>query len=174
MSGERKTEMYCRYCGSQLRSTDKICPSCGAYVEERDRAAGREHAENRDSNYYGRYETAGGNGAAGGSTGADGYGTAGPRQTYRNDTGYTYNTGYDSGSAGWGILGCCFPIVGLILFLVWRDTKPKSAKSAGIGALAAVIIYAVLMLLSTILGLGTSMYYFGVKIPFLEEMGINI
>lgn len=27
----------------------------------------------------------------------------------------------DSGSIGWGFLGCCIPIVGLILFIVWRE-----------------------------------------------------
>lgn len=36
----------------------------------------------------------------------------------------------DSGSIGWGFLGCCIPIVGLILFLVWRDNKPKKCKSS--------------------------------------------
>ncbi|MDE7269355.1 MAG: hypothetical protein K2N81_02650, partial [Acetatifactor sp.] len=40
----------------------------------------------------------------------------------------------------WGLLGCCIPIAGLILFLVWKDTKPKSAKAAGIGALVSVAI----------------------------------
>lgn len=34
----------------------------------------------------------------------------------------------DSGSIGWGFLGCCIPLVGLILFLVWRDNKPKMQK----------------------------------------------
>lgn len=54
----------------------------------------------------------------------------------------------DSGSIGWGFLGCCIPIVGLILFLVWRDNKPKNAKAAGIGALISVgcsILYWVLV-----------------------------
>ena len=41
----------------------------------------------------------------------------------------------DSGNIGWGVLGFFFPIVGLILFLVWRTTKPNCAKVAGIGAL---------------------------------------
>lgn len=41
----------------------------------------------------------------------------------------------DSGSFGWGILGFCFPIVGLILYLVWKGNKPLTAKKAGIGAL---------------------------------------
>ena len=28
----------------------------------------------------------------------------------------------DNGGFGWGLLGCCIPLVGLILFLVWKDT----------------------------------------------------
>ena len=39
----------------------------------------------------------------------------------------------------WGVLGYFFPLVGLILFLVWREEKPKTAESAGIGALFSVI-----------------------------------
>lgn len=39
-----------------------------------------------------------------------------------------------------GLLGCCIPVVGLVLFLVWRDEKPKTAKVAGIGALVSVIL----------------------------------
>lgn len=46
-------------------------------------------------------------------------------------------TGDDSGSIGWAFLGCCIPIVGLILFLVWKDTKPNNARKAGIGALVS-------------------------------------
>ena len=44
----------------------------------------------------------------------------------------------DNGGFLWGLLGCCIPIVGLVLFLVWKDQKPKTAKAAGIGALVAV------------------------------------
>lgn len=58
----------------------------------------------------------------------------------------------DNGGIGWGLLGCCIPIVGLILFLVWKDTKPKTAKAAGIGALVAVIISVVWYVLLAILG----------------------
>jgi hypothetical protein len=46
----------------------------------------------------------------------------------------------DSGSIGWGILGFLFPIVGLILFLVWRTKKPKCAKVAGIGAIIGFVL----------------------------------
>ncbi|MGL4849047.1 MAG: zinc-ribbon domain-containing protein [Clostridium sp.] len=58
----------------------------------------------------------------------------------------------DNGGFGWGLLGCCIPIVGLILFLVWKDSKPKTGKAAGIGALVGVIIIVVFYAL--IFGLG--------------------
>ncbi len=44
------------------------------------------------------------------------------------------------GGFAWGILGCCIPVVGLVLYLIWKDEKPKSAKAAGLGALLAVCI----------------------------------
>ena len=46
----------------------------------------------------------------------------------------------DRGGFLWGLLGCCIPVVGLVLFMVWRDEKPKTAKAAGIGALVSVIL----------------------------------
>ena len=52
----------------------------------------------------------------------------------------------DSGSFGWTVLGCCVPIAGLILWLVWKDSKPNTAKAAGMGALIYAGFY-VLMLL---------------------------
>ena len=57
----------------------------------------------------------------------------------------------DNGGLGWGALGCCVPIVGLILFLVWKDTKPNTAKAAGKGALVSVIASVVLYILYFIL-----------------------
>lgn len=50
------------------------------------------------------------------------------------------NNVVDNGGFLWGLLGCCIPIAGLILFLVWKDTKPKTAKAAGIGALVSVVL----------------------------------
>lgn len=60
----------------------------------------------------------------------------------------------DNGGIGWGVLGCCIPIVGLVLFLVWKDTKPKTAKAAGIGALVAVVLYVLYYLLIIVAGIG--------------------
>lgn len=64
----------------------------------------------------------------------------------------------DNGGIGWGILGCCIPLVGLILWLVWKDTKPKTAKALGIGALVSVgigILYYIFVMVFAI-GIGIS------------------
>jgi len=57
----------------------------------------------------------------------------------------------DDGSFVWGLLGFLVPIVGLILYLSWKDTKPISAKKAGKGALISVIISVVLSILAAVL-----------------------
>lgn len=60
----------------------------------------------------------------------------------------------DNGGFGWGLLGCCIPIAGLILFLVWKDTKPKTAKAAGIGALVSVGILVLYYIFMIAIGIG--------------------
>lgn len=64
-----------------------------------------------------------------------------PRRAYDSDRGYDN----DSGSFGWAVLGFFIPLVGLILYLVWKDEKPKSAKRAGKGALVSVILYLIVI-----------------------------
>ncbi len=67
----------------------------------------------------------------------------------------------DNGSFGWSILGCCIPLVGLILFLVWNKEKPKTAKKAGIGALVGVIISVLFYVIIFVIGIGSaSMGYY--------------
>ncbi len=63
----------------------------------------------------------------------------------------------DEGGFLWGLLGCCVPIAGLILFLVWKDTKPNTAKAAGIGALVSVGAYILFYLLAFAFGIGSAM-----------------
>jgi peptidyl-prolyl cis-trans isomerase B (cyclophilin B) len=46
----------------------------------------------------------------------------------------------DQGGFGWGVLGFFIPIVGLVLFLVWRQAKPKTAKAVGVGALVGAVL----------------------------------
>ncbi len=41
----------------------------------------------------------------------------------------------EKGNIAWGILGFFIPIVGWILYFVWKNTKPGDAKVAGIGGI---------------------------------------
>ncbi|HIT43442.1 TPA: zinc-ribbon domain-containing protein [Candidatus Avacholeplasma faecigallinarum] len=66
----------------------------------------------------------------------------------------------DTGSIGWAVLGFLIPIVGLILFLVWFQSKPKNAKKAGIGALISVILSIIFTIIYAVMfvGLVNSLY----------------
>ena len=48
----------------------------------------------------------------------------------------------DGPSVGFAVLSFFFPLIGLILYLVWKDSNPLKAKSCGKGALVGVIISA--------------------------------
>lgn len=72
-------------------------------------------------------------------------------------------TDSEGSTVGWGILGFFIPIVGFILWLIWKDEHPVRAKSAGIGCLVSiclgvvgVILYVVLVFV--ILGIGVGAY----------------
>lgn len=69
----------------------------------------------------------------------------------------------DNGGFGWGLLGFCMPVVGLVLFLVWKDSKPKTSKTSGIGALVSVgliiLFYVVLFIIGLSAGLNNSYGY---------------
>ncbi len=45
----------------------------------------------------------------------------------------------DEGGFLWGLLGFFVPVAGLILYLIWKDEKPRTAKAAGMGALVSLI-----------------------------------
>lgn len=80
----------------------------------------------------------------------------------------------EGGTAGWGVLGFFFPLVGFILWLVWKDDHPARSRSAGIGCLVAVclsvfggILYGII--LGVILAAGTGSYYAAV-LPLLSML----
>lgn len=73
----------------------------------------------------------------------------------------------DKASGWWGVLGFFVPLAGLILFLVWMDDKPKTAKKCGIGALISVILGVVLAVAYFIL-----IFIFGPAI--VHSIGINV
>jgi len=62
--------------------------------------------------------------------------------------GYPYAVPGDAPNGGYTALGFFFPVVGLILYLVWKDQTPLRAKSAGKGALIGVIVEVGLTIIS--------------------------
>lgn len=47
----------------------------------------------------------------------------------------------DSGSrGGYGFLSFLFPIVGLILFIVWKEDRPKTSSTCGVCALISFLL----------------------------------
>jgi hypothetical protein len=54
----------------------------------------------------------------------------------------------DAPSTGFAVLGFFLPIVGLVLYLVWKDQTPLKANSAGKGALYSVIFVVSLYVLT--------------------------
>ena len=102
---------YCTYCGTQLDDATLFCPNCGA----------KQDVSNTNTNSDGSFfaENAFGNNSQGA-----------PRAFFANDPLVTER------SKGITVLSFIFPIVGLILWLVWKDTKPGKSISAAKGALA--------------------------------------
>lgn len=69
------------------------------------------------------------------------------KMTTPHSTNGQYMYAQDSPSTGFAVLGFCFPIVGLILYCVWRETLPQRAKSAGVGGLFGFIIGLILIVI---------------------------
>lgn len=92
----------------------------------------------------------------------------------QNATSTQSQSAKEGGTAGWGVLGFFFPLVGFILWLVWKDDRPARSRSAGIGCLVAVclsvfggILYGII--LGVILAAGTG-YYYGAVLPLLSML----
>lgn len=76
--------------------------------------------------------------------------------------GTSCNNQVDTGNVGWFFLGCCIPIAGLILYFIWKDEKPNSAKKCIIGFLVGIIsiilLYIVyIFLIASIIAIGTGL-----------------
>lgn len=128
---------YCSNCGKELADSVAFCPECGApqQVQQTQQAQQAQQAPGTASGSY-------------------------QQSSYRQPSvqGYPVQPApVDSGSFGWAVLGFFIPIVGLILFLVWKDQKPLSSKKAGIGALvgviATVVFYIIFYVLLAAVGL---------------------
>lgn len=127
--------MYCRQCGKELPDGAQFCPYCGA----------ASNAEN-----------AGGQNAARQNGSDNGY-AAPPYPPYPPRP---YPNPQDIYSGGWIALGFFFPLVGLILYLVWQTELPNRARACGKGALIGVIVQFVFWFILVIVAgvIGASQY----------------
>ena len=64
----------------------------------------------------------------------------------------------DSKSFGWAFLGFLFPIVGLILWLLWKDSYPMRAKSLIKGTITGVLTGVALAVLFWLFYIGITIY----------------
>ena len=77
---------------------------------------------------------------------------------YKQDAIYTKNTQQqfqsrqvnDTGSVGYWLIGFFVPIIGIILYFVWRYEQPNNAKRCLWGAVVSIIVSFVLTILTFI------------------------
>jgi len=111
--------MICTSCGKEFQNEMNFCPYCGAPAMKNQQDA---QNYNNGQNYY---QQPYGNGQYYGGQSQYGYNAPNPK---------------DVPSAGFNALAFFFPIVGLILYLVWKDETPKKAKAIGKWALISVVV----------------------------------
>ena len=99
--------MYCRKCGKKIEESSAFCPFCG-------------------EKQWGATGAADFGTGAGANGSVPPYGAPPPRPAEQ-----------DAPSGGFAVLCFFFPLIGLILYLVWKDTMPLRARSCGIRAARA-------------------------------------
>ncbi len=136
--------MYCRNCGAPLADNAVVCSRCGVTVTPPAPPAGAQPPyQNQQPPYQNQYDNYG-------------YG----QQPYDQQQ-------QDRPSAGYNVLSFFFPIIGLILFLVWKDQRPLCARSIGKWALIGFIAGTVL----TIVWIVLSILLFSVASPSYYDFG---
>ena len=121
--------MICEKCGTTIPEGSRFCPTCGAAVS----SFGTTQSFEAGSSQQGYNQ--------------QGYTQQGYTQQPYYNAPQTAPAQPDAPSTGFGILSFFFPLVGLILYLVWKDDSPLKAKSAGKGALIGLIVSVVMVVL---------------------------
>lgn len=67
------------------------------------------------------------------------------------------NAPVDNPSHFAGIISCCFPVVGLILYFIWKDEKPNSSKLVCKWMIGGTIGWVAVYVLFILLGVAGSM-----------------
>lgn len=130
--------MFCKYCGKEIAEDALYCQYCGGRQHPADAPGAQSDSQNGAQGQNGANAQNGacGNGAPNAPGGAYGQGYD-PYGYYGRPP---YYPEPDIPSFGWGVLGFFFPLIGLILYLVWQHTMPNRARMCGKGALINVIV----------------------------------
>lgn len=156
--------MYCKYCGTSLPDTARFCSECGAMQEER---SSQKTEVSFDDTYFEEAPVADvdeknatmddvrtddptvGKATMGYSAHSDGYNNSyrDYQQRQAESGGMQYyappvddNPLLTQRSTGITVLCFILPLIGLILWLIWKNTKPGLAVSASKGALAGLCL----------------------------------
>lgn len=142
--------MFCHNCGKKLSDDAKFCKFCGAKQDEEEKSedlfAFDERKDEAEGAKAGREDASHGDPRPSGAPPAGGYV---PPQ-------YNRYAPDDAPNAGYGVLSFFFPIVGLILALIWRDNYPKRARSCAIGTIVGVAVGVVFSIILTIVTLAVA------------------
>lgn len=121
--------MYCRNCGAPLADNAVVCARCGATVTPPAPPPGTQQPyQSQQQPYHPPY-----------------YQYPYGQQPYPQQE--------DRPSAGFHVLAFFFPIVGLILYLVWKDQKPRCAHAIGKWALIGFIANTILIIIGIVFSL---------------------
>lgn len=152
--------MFCRECGKKVEEGNKFCTGCGAKIEPikvqkvKVQEEGKENINENDNL----------------SNNANTNNTVNDNHTSNNVI-YKENK-EDKFSVGFNILSFFIPLVGLILFLVYRKESPKKAKGIGICALIGYILVTILSIIFIIL-LNLFIYNYGFDDRFEHHYRYN-
>ncbi|MFR6099909.1 MAG: zinc ribbon domain-containing protein [Thomasclavelia ramosa] len=110
--------MYCHQCGKEINDEVKFCPYCGAPIDlgQTQTQTDQGYQPLQDNPYNQPYN-----------------------QNYNNSN----VKADDAPSAGFAVLSFFIPIVGLILYIVWKNEYPAKAKSCLKGLIVGVVLYVI-------------------------------
>lgn len=116
--------MFCKSCGQQMDDFALLCPKCGASTTDQTQAPPppvyQQPVYQQPTYQQPNYQ----------------------QPVYQQP--YPAAPVSDVPSGGMKLLSFCIPILGLILYLTWKDQKPVSAKAMGKAALIGFILGMVL------------------------------
>ena len=120
----------CNKCGNNLYGNKTKCPFCGEPIGSGSRSSYSKPSNSSSSNKLNSSNYSNNNNSYSGYS----------NNQKSHSTPTRSTSSVDTGSGGWGLLGFCFPIVGIILYLVWQNDQPLNGKAALNGALIAIVV----------------------------------